>query len=310
MTQVVEGLLRRDGMQTWYQVVGGAARGGGLAPLVVCHGGPGLTHDYLASLAVFAESGRQVVFYDQYGSGRSGHFREAPAGFWTVDLFLRELTDLIEHLGIADDYHLFGHSWGGMLGLELAVRGSAGLRSLIVADAFAASSTYTTEVTRLVAELPAQVRTVIEEHEAAGTTDSAEYLEAVRAFYRLHVCRRSPVPDEVRRTLAALAEDPTVYLAMAGPSEFRLTGTLRDWTIRDRLGAVETDVLLISGRYDEVTPAAVAELQLALPRSRWELFEDSSHMPHIEQPERLRMVVEEFLFEVEMPARVRSNAAR
>ncbi|MBC6447892.1 proline iminopeptidase-family hydrolase [Actinokineospora xionganensis] len=293
----VEGVLSRDGMDTWYQVVGDL--GGDRAPVVVCHGGPGLTHDYLSSLSSLASTGRAVVFYDQFGSGRSGHLPDAPAEFWTVPLFLRELADLVEHLGIAGGHHVLGHSWGGMLGLEWAVRRPAGLRSLIVADAFAASRTYTAEVAKLLAALPEDIRTTIERHEAADTTESAEYQDAVRAFYRRHVCRRSPVPQEVMRTLGALGADPTVYLAMAGPSEFRLTGTLRDWDIVSRLGEVAVEVLLVSGGHDEVAPAAVRELHEGLPRSRWELFEEASHMPHVEEPERFLDLVNKFLDDVE-----------
>lgn len=302
MAGSVDGVLRRDGMATWYRVVGDIAPGSGCAPLVVCHGGPGLTHDYLDTLAELSGSGRAVVFYDQYGSGRSGRLPGAAPGFWTVDLFLQELTDLLDHLGVADNYHLLGHSWGGMLALESAVRGSAELRSLVVASAFASSATCSAEVAKLVGALPADVRMVIEAHEAAGTTGSAEYQEAIRAFYRLHVCRRRPVPDEVLRTLGALAEDSTVYQAMCGPSEFRLTGTLRDWDITDRLSVVDVDVLLVSGRHDEVAPAAVAELHRGLPRSRWELVEDASHMAHVERPELFRSLVTDFLAAVERKA--------
>lgn len=285
---MTEGVLTRGNLTTWYRVAGEL---GGAAPVVVCHGGPGLTHDYLEALGALD---RPVVFYDQFGSGRSGHRRDASPDFWTVSLFLDELRDLVAHLGIEDGYHVLGHSWGGMLGLEHAAQAPAGLRSLVVASAFARSRTYTAEVGALVAALPEEVRSVIETHEAAGTTESAEYQEAVRAFYRLHVCRRRPVPDEVLRTLGALGEDPTVYLAMAGPSEFRLTGGLRDWDITSRLDRVSTEVLLVSGRYDEVTPGAVAELHEALPGSRWELIEDASHMPHVETPELFLELVGKF----------------
>ena len=281
-------MLTRGDLTTWYRVHGDL---GAATPVVVCHGGPGLTHDYLSSLSAL---GRPVVFYDQFGSGRSGHRPEADADFWTVQLFLDELTDLLAHLGIDGGYHLLGHSWGGMLGLELAARAPAGLRSLVVASAFARSRTYTAEVGALVAALPEDVRSAIERHEAAGTTDDVEYQEAVRAFYRLHVCRRRPVPDDVLRTLGALGHDPTVYLAMAGPSEFRLTGSLRDWDISARLEAVTAEVLLVSGRYDEVTPVAVAELHAALPDSRWELIEDASHMAHVEAPEQFFELVAKF----------------
>ncbi|MFE9878792.1 proline iminopeptidase-family hydrolase [Streptomyces sp. NPDC005784] len=290
-----EGVMEWRGHRTWYRVVGPPGRGSGRPALVICHGGPGLTHDYLTSVTELVSTGWTCVLYDQLGSGRSEHHGEVTAEFWTPELFLDELRLLVDHLGVADDFHVLGHSWGGMLALELAVRRPAGLRSIVVADGFASSLTYREEVARLLSELPLDVREPIERHEAAGTTGSPEYQAAVRDFYGRHVCRARPVPDELRRTLRHLGANSTVYEAMMGPSEFTMTGTLRNWDIRDRLDRVRVPVLLVSGRYDEVTPRAVEEIQSGVPRSEWVLFEESSHMPHLEEPARFRTVVETFL---------------
>jgi L-proline amide hydrolase len=295
-----EGVMERQGLRTWYRVVasshgeGGHGESAGL-PVVVCHGGPGLTHDYLLQVAALSGYGRACVFYDQFGNGRSGHRRSAPAEFWTVDLFVQELQSLIEYLGLSDGYHLLGHSWGGMLALELAASRPKGLRSIVAADAFASSACHAAQVARLVDQLPTETRSAIERHEAAGTTASAEYQEAVRVFYRKHVCRTTPIPDEVRSTLAALGDDPTVYQTMAGSSEFRLTGTLREWDIIDRLHLIRVPVLVVSGRHDEVAPGAVEQLWRGLASARWVIFEESSHMPHIEEHSRFIATVAEFL---------------
>lgn len=291
----IDGILERDGLRTWYRVVGELAGDDPLAPVVICHGGPGLTHDYLTSVAELSRSGRACVLYDQFGNGRSGHRRDAPADFWTVELFVSELEALVEHLGIGDGFHVLGHSWGGMLALELALRRPPGLRSLVVADAFATSATYSSEVAGLLRELPAEVRATIEEHEAAGTTASPEYQQAIRVFYGRHVCRKRPVPAELLATLGALGDDSTVYTAMAGPSEFTLSGTLRSWDVTADLGGIDVPTLLVSGRHDEVTPGAVGELHQALPAAEWVLFEESSHMPHLEEPDRFLDLVEAFL---------------
>jgi L-proline amide hydrolase len=295
MTGFVGQTMRWDGFETWYRVVGELSAATTRAPLVVCHGGPGLTHDYLSSVAELSASGRACILYDQFGNGRSGRRPEAPVDFWSVELFLRELRTLVSHLGIGSGYHVLGHSWGGMLALELALDRPAGLRSIVLADAFASSADYRAGVVGLLEGLPPEVRETIERHETAGTTDTPEYQQAMRVFYGRHVCRRRPVPDEVMRTLGALGADSTVYEAMMGPSEFRMTGTLRDWDVHDRLGTVAVPALLVSGRHDEVTPDAVEPLYRGLPDARWSLFEDSSHMPHVEEPERFRAEVGGFL---------------
>jgi len=80
-------------------------------PLVVAHGGPGCTHDYVLALAQLAERGRPVVHYDQLGGGRSTHMPEKGGDFWTVELFLEELENLLVYLGLNDRYFLLGQSW-------------------------------------------------------------------------------------------------------------------------------------------------------------------------------------------------------
>jgi len=281
---------------TWYRVAGGdLSRPDGPAPLVLLHGGPGSAHDYLEPLAALADSaGRPCVLYDQIGCGHSQHLPDAPIEFWTVELFRRELSALVEHLGIAARYHVLGQSWGGMLGMEHAVEQPPGLRSLVVANSPASIELWIRETGRLRGLLPAQVQRTLGEHEEAGTTDSAEYQAAVMVFYERHLCR-IPFPDGLQRSFAQMDEDPTVYHTMNGPSEFHVVGTLTDWDITPRLGAVRVPVLVISGEHDEATPDVVRPLVDALPDARWELIEDASHSTHLEQPERFLGLVEEFL---------------
>lgn len=291
--QVEEGLAPFDGHQTWYRVTGDL--GAGTPPLVVLHGGPGCTHDYVLSFAGLAERGRAVVHYDQLGNGRSTHLRERGAEFWTVDLFLAELDSLLGHLGIAGGYHLLGQSWGGMLGAEHAARRPGGLRSLVIANSPASMRLWVAEANRLREALPPDVQETLTRHEGAGTTHTPEYEQAMMAFYDRHVCRVRPWPDEVARTFAAIAEDPTVYHTMNGPSEFHVIGSLKDWSIVERAHAIEAPTLLISGRHDEATPAVVQPFADSIPDVRWEIFEDSSHMPHVEERERCLQIVGDFL---------------
>jgi L-proline amide hydrolase len=182
-----------------------------------------------------------------------------------------------------------------MLGMEHALEHPVGLRSLIVADSPASIELWVKEANRLRSLLPADVRDVLSRHEAAGTTDSEEYEQAMMPFYERHVCRIVPFPDPLQRTFAQLAEDPTVYHTMNGPSEFHVIGTLSGWDITPRLGDVSVPVLVVSGEHDEATPAVVRPLVDALPDARWELIDGASHTPHLEQAERFLGLVERFL---------------
>lgn len=287
-----EGFAPFMGHRTWFRVTG--ALGSAKAPLVVLHGGPGAAHDYLDRLTALAEGGRAVVHYDQLGCGLSTHLPEAPAGFWTVRLFLDELDSLLAHLGIAGRYHLLGQSWGGMLGAEHAVRAPAGLRALVIANSPASMVTWVAEANRLREQLPPDVQATLLRHEADGTTLDPAYVAAVRVFYDRHLCRL-PWPPEVERSFAQIEVDPTVYHTMNGPSEFHVVGSLKGWTIEDRLGGIVAPTLLISGRHDEATPATVQPFADRIRDQRWVVFEDSSHLPHVEETERYLAVVGEFL---------------
>jgi L-proline amide hydrolase len=181
-----------------------------------------------------------------------------------------------------------------MLGSEIAVRKPPGLRSLVIANSPASMQLWVQEANRLRAALPPDVQATLLRHEAAGTTDSAEYNVAVRVFYDRHLCR-VPWPPELEASFAAMAEDPTVYHTMNGPSEFHVIGSIRNWSIIDRLDRIHVPTLLISGRYDEATPAVVQPFADRIADVRWEVFENSSHVPHIEETERVMAVVGEFL---------------
>jgi L-proline amide hydrolase len=289
---VTEGTVPFGAHRTWYRITGDLSAGP--TPLVVLHGGPGATHDYLLSLAAIGETGRPVVHYDQIGNGRSTHLPDAPADFWTVGLFLDELACLVDSLGIADRYALLGQSWGGMLAAEHATRRPSGLRALVIANSPASMSLWSAAADRLRAALPPEVERVLRAHETAGTTASAEYQQAMRVFYDRHVCR-VPWSDDVARSFAAIDADPTVYGTMNGPSEFHVVGSLREWSIVDRVGAIAAPTLLISGRHDEATPEAVAPYRDGIPDVRWEIVEDASHMPHVEQTARFNKLVTDFL---------------
>ncbi len=280
--------------QTWYRVTGDLESGA--IPLVVLHGGPGAAHDYLLSLAELSRTGRPVIHYDQVGCGRSTHRRDSAAQDWTVRLFLDELANLLEALRV-DRYHLLGQSWGGMLAAEHAVERPVGLASLILSNSPASIDLWVAEALRLRRDLPRDVREVLDRHEADGSLDDPAYQEATQAFYNRHVCRVIPNPPEVLAMTAQLADDPTVYRSMWGPNEFYGTGSLRTWSIIDRLDRIVAPTLLASGRFDEATPATVQPFFDRIEDVRWEIFEASSHMPFVEEPLRYLDVIGRFLAE-------------
>lgn len=296
MYTISEGYAPFREYQTWFRICGDTHSG--LTPLVIAHGGPGCTHDYVDAFRDIALGGRAVIHYDQLGNGRSTHLPQHPADFWQPALFLDELDNLLRYLDIADNYALLGQSWGGMLGAEHAVTQPTGLKALIIANSPASMALWLQGAAELRARLPADVQQTLLEHEAAGTLDSAEYKAASAVFYQRHVCRLDPWPPEVRRTFDAMDADPTVYHAMNGPTEFHVIGSMKEWTIIDRLAQIQIPVLLISGRYDEATPEVVQPFMDHIPGAQWTIFESSSHMPHVEERELCMKTVSDFLSRV------------
>jgi len=277
-----EGFLSFRGYRTWYRVVGEEEEAGGY-PLLCLHGGPGATWHHMEPYQELAH-GRRVICYDQVGCGNSAISEPHDPAIFTTELYLAELAELREHLGL-DRCHLLGHSWGGMLGMAYAVTRPAGLVSLIVQSSPASVPFWLTELDRLRADLPAEVEDVLRRHEAAGTTDSDEYSKTMMVFYDRHVCRVRPWPDWLQRTFDGLDANPEVYHTMNGPSEFHVIGPLKNFDLTAELGAIEAPTLLFCGEFDEVTPATVSQAHGAITGSRFEVMAGCSHMAQAEAPE-------------------------
>jgi L-proline amide hydrolase len=293
-----EGHASFEDHQTWYRVVGDltAARSAdGPAPLVTLHGGPGATHDYLLSMTDLAQDGRAVIFYDQTGNGNSAHFPDRGAGYYTVDLFARELAGLIDHLGIGGRYHVLGQSWGGMLAQEHAIAEPAGLRSVVLSNTAASFGAFAVEAGKLRADLPPEVEETLRRHEAAGTTSNPEYAEACDVYYSRHLCRLDEWPQEVLRSFELIDTDPTVYHTTNGPSEFHVVGSFKDWSALDRLSRIAVPALVISGRYDEATPRLQDDLVSGIKQSEQVILAESSHMPFWEERAAYMRAVGDFL---------------
>ncbi|ARC56672.1 L-amino acid amidase [Frondihabitans sp. 762G35] len=295
MSIVTEDTMPFHEGETWLRVTEPETPTPGALPLIVLHGGPGMAHDYVKNLAALAdETGRTVVHYDQFGCGRSTHRPEAPASFWNADLFVEEFAALVEHLGFAE-YHVLGQSWGGMLGAEIAVTRPVGLRSLAICNSPASMQLWVEGAAELRSALPAETQEALDRHESAGTTDDPEYLAATAVFYERHVCRITPTPQDFADSEAQMEHEPTVYHTMNGPNEFHVIGTMRDWTIVDRLGEVTAPTLVVAGEFDEATPATWQPFVDGIAGATSHVFPGASHCTHLEQPEAFRDVISGFL---------------
>ena len=203
--------------QTWFMTIGSISKSH-TPPLVILHGGPGACHEYLLPLQDLHRShGIPLIFYDQIGNGKSTRLPEKAGdqAFWTDELFIAELENLLTQLNIIRrSFDLYGHSWGGMLASRFASRNPPGLCRLVLASAPASTELLLKGTASLRAELPEKLQEIMTRCEAAGDFGAQEYLDACMVFFKKHLCRMEPWPAGVEAAVEHMQDDPTVYETM------------------------------------------------------------------------------------------------
>jgi proline iminopeptidase len=230
-----------------------------------------------------------VIFYDQLGCGQSDR-PDYPA-LWRVDRFVRELAQVRRTLGL-EQMHLFGHSWGSMLGVDYLLSG-APVTSLILASPGLSIPSWMEDAARLRKTLPPDIQETLAHHEAAGTTNTLRYRAATMQYYHRYMCRMEPWPEQMNRSHEA--SSGVVYREMWGPSELYVTGNLMDYDRTGRLCEIAVPTLYTCGRYDEATPESTAWYRSLTPAAGMLVFESSAHMPHLEETEVYLAAIRSFL---------------
>jgi len=274
------------GGRVWVNVVGSGRR----PPLLVLHGGPGAGHDYLEPLADLAAD-RPVVFYDQLGCGRSDK-PDNPA-LWTVDRFVAEVEAVRRALNL-NQFHLYGHSWGGWLAIEYLLGQPRGVQAVVLASTSTSAAQFVAGTRHLRTLLPADVQRVLDYYESIGDFTAPEYLDAVNVFYLNFFCRLDPYPDALLRS-GANVDGNQVYATMNGPNEFSITGNLASWDRTSQVCRIKNPVLLTRGRYDEFDVPCTDTLEQLLPRSERVEFANSAHMAMLEEPRAYTQALSAFL---------------
>lgn len=249
--------------------------GTGEIPVLTLHGGPGFNHFYLECFEDFLpQAGVRYWYYDQLGCG----FSAAPddATLWTLDRYREEVEQVRNALGL-ERFILFGHSWGGLLGMEYALHYPQHLRGLVISNMTASVAEYVKYAEVLVSHVPPAARAVIQRHRAAGDYESPEYERVLmEEIYNRHFCRLDPWPEPVQRAMRTL--NSKIYNTMQGPDEFTIIGNLKHWDVWDRLHDIKMPTLLIGGRHDEMSPEQIGRMGSLIPHSQVVICEGGSHM--------------------------------
>mgnify|MGYP005847286221 CR=1 FL=1 len=280
----IEGYMESEGRSLWYRVVNPHSSG---IPLLIQAGGPAPSY-YLEPLEILA-SDRPVVFYDQFGTGRSSK----PEGTfeWSVQLYLDDLNALRAALGLRR-VHLLGHSWGTMLLAAYMETAPEGIESLILVSPSVSAARWLEDAGKLRAALPPGTDAILREHESRAAFDEPAYQDAAMVFLKRHFCRLDTWPAVLMKTIEEMGP---AYEAMWAPNEFVATGVLRDFDKTGVLGTITVPTLFIGGEYDEAPPETIRWHADMVPDSQVTIIPGASHMPMLENPTLFNERVRAFL---------------
>jgi proline iminopeptidase len=257
--------------------------------VLAINGGPGVASEYLRrALLPLAARGLRLVIHDQLGTGASD--RPDDPGLWTLRRYAAEV-DAVRAALCGERVHLFGHSWGGWLGIEYAVNHPDRLRSAVFANTAANMAVHLEELRRLLAAFGAETLAMIDRIEDRGDLASPYYRAIRTLFYGRHSSRRAYLAGIYREGEVNMQ----IQEALWGRAEFRATGELKDWNRLPDLARVRVPCLVLVGAHDYLTPRSAGLIHAHLPDARLALFAESGHDPATDEPERFQETVLGFL---------------
>lgn len=248
--------------------------------VLLLHGGPGATHEYLEALdSYFPRAGIEYYYYDQLGSAYSDQ-PDIPQ-LWEIPRFVEEVEQVRQALHLdRTNFYLYGQSWGGLLALEYALKYQRNLKALIISNmvpSIPAYNRYAADV--LMPAMNQKALMEIKRLEAAGRYDDPRYDELLmQYFYVEHVLRMPPEqwPDPVLRGFNKI--NRKIYVPMQGPSELGSSGKLATWDRTADLPKITVPTLAIGARYDTMDPSEMQKIARKVQKGRYLYCPNGSHL--------------------------------
>ncbi|MDD4954915.1 MAG: proline iminopeptidase-family hydrolase [Candidatus Omnitrophica bacterium] len=290
MSNAKEGYIKVVGGNVWYKIAGVDKD---KPALIILHGGPAGSHLYLKPLEALAAT-RPVVFYDQLGCGLSD--KPNNKSLWTIERFAEELFQIRAKLNLKN-VHILGHSWGTMLAIDHMLKFSKGIISFILSGPCLSAKMWGLDQRKYLLELPSKIKEIVLRAEKSADFSSKEYQDAMMYYYKLHVCRLDPWPECLTQAFNEMNYE--IYKYMWGPSEFTITGTLKNYERINDLYKIKIPVLFTCGEFDEATPETTDFYHKKIPQSEIVIFKGASHNHHLEKTEEYLKAADSFLKEAE-----------
>lgn len=246
--------------------------------LLLLHGGPGGTHEYFECMESYLPAeGIEFIYYDQLGSARSG--QPTDEALWTTERFVEEVEQVRQALGLSkDNFYLLGHSWGGILATEYALKYQQHLKGLVISNMMMSIPAYNRYANDVLAkQIDPSVVKEIKAIEAKGQYGSPRYMELlIPNFYMKHILRMEEWPESVDRAFAKMNKQ--VYLLMQGPSEFGASGRLERWDRTADLGKITVPTFVIGATHDTMDPEHMKWVSTQVQNGTFLLCPNGSHM--------------------------------
>ncbi len=291
----------KGNFRVWTRRVGNNPR----VKVLLLHGGPGATHEYLAAFdSYFPAAGIEYYYYDQLGSAYSD--QPDDPDLWTIPRFVDEVEQVRQALGLnRDNLYLFGQSWGGVLAIEYALADQEHLKGLVISNMMSSGAAYNAYAERML--MPAMDQDALAEIkrlEAANAFDDPRYTELLMSHYYVDHILRMPAeawPDPVNRSFAAI--NPAIYVPMQGPSELGASGTLVTWDRTADLPNISVPTLVIGARHDTMDPSFMEMMASKIPRGTYLFCPDGSHLAMYDDQVTYFNGIIDFIRSVEQGAR-------
>ncbi|QIX60403.1 proline iminopeptidase-family hydrolase [Hymenobacter sp. BT18] len=246
--------------------------------LLLLNGGPGATHEYFECMESFLpQEGIEFIYYDQLGCGNSDNPKDT--AMWSLPRYVEEVEQVRQALKLdKDNFYLLGHSWGGILAAEYALKYQQHLKGLVISNmmmSIPAYNRYADEV--LAPQLKPEVLAEIRKIEAAKDFQNPRYMELLEPnFYAQHLCRLPQLPEPMTRSLGKTNQ--SLYVTMQGPSEFGASGKLLNWDRVADLPKLAVPVLSIGGRHDTMDPEHMRMVAQKVQHGTALICPEGSHM--------------------------------
>jgi proline iminopeptidase len=245
--------------------------------LLLLNGGPGGTHEYFECFEQFLpKEGIEFIYYDQLACGNSDNPKDT--SLYDLSRYVEEVEQLRIALKLnKDNFYLLGHSWGGILAMQYALKYQKNMKALIISNMMASVPEYGKYAENVLAKQmdPAVVDT-IRAMEERNDFQNPKYMELLMPnFYNIHICRLEVWPEPLTRMFSHLNNE--LYVIMQGPSEFGVAGKLINWDVSNELKNITIPSLVIGATYDTMDPAYMEWMSKQLPRGEFLLCKNGSH---------------------------------